>query len=63
MIRKILVDVNVFEDILSGRNEELYSSKMVNIAKDQMIEGWISANSHDVENHFSTIEKKLYPNF
>ncbi len=40
-----MIDVNIFEDFLSKRNNYLTSSKIIGLVKKNIIEGWLSANS------------------
>ena len=44
-MNKVLLDVNVLEDVLAGREGEKSSSEVINLIKDKKIEGWVSANS------------------
>ncbi|MFA5806309.1 MAG: PIN domain-containing protein, partial [Melioribacteraceae bacterium] len=45
MNRKILVDVNIFEDVLANRSGSLTSSEIIGLVKKNLVEGWMSANS------------------
>lgn len=45
MHKKILVDVNIFEDVLANRSGSLTSSEIIGLVKKGLVEGWISANS------------------
>ena len=44
-MNKVLLDINVLEDVLAGREGEKSSSEIINLVKDKKIEGWVSANS------------------
>ena len=45
MNKKILIDVNIFEDVLADRSGSLTSSEIIGLVKKNLVEGWISANS------------------
>ncbi len=46
--RKVLVDVNVFEDVLSGREGLNFSAEILQLVKKGKIEGWVSANTYGI---------------
>ncbi len=48
MIRKILIDVNVFEDVLSGRKGANFSTEILQQVRKKEVEGWVSANTYGI---------------
>jgi dTDP-4-amino-4,6-dideoxygalactose transaminase/predicted nucleic acid-binding protein len=45
MVYKILVDVNILQDVLSRRQDFQGSSDIILLVKRKLVEGWISANT------------------
>jgi len=64
MLLKVLIDINIFEDVSSIREGYLASSEVIILAKKKLIEGWISANTIGVlyylkRKYFSEEEARL----
>lgn len=45
MNNRVLIDINIFEDVLSNRKGVIASSEVIRLVKNKKIEGWLSANS------------------
>ena len=48
MPRKILVDVNIFQDVLSNREGAYAGVEIINLVKKKELEGWVSANTYGI---------------
>ena len=48
MPRKILVDVNIFQDVLSNRQGAYAGVEILNLVKKKELEGWVSANTYGI---------------
>ena len=48
MSKKILVDVNIFQDVLSNREGAYAGAEILNLIKKKELEGWVSANTYGI---------------
>ncbi|GAB6282672.1 MAG: hypothetical protein STSR0008_14180 [Ignavibacterium sp.] len=48
MYKKILVDVNIFQDVLTNREGAYVGAEILNRIKKKELEGWVSANTYGI---------------
>ena len=48
MLKRILVDVNIFQDVLSNREGAYAGTEILNLVKKKELEGWVSANTYGI---------------